>query len=318
LVKFAIFTLGKTSVEKNHFIQVLKEYPSSTSDDAKQVLQLKEDFPYSQLLHALSARLTKDHGFSNQQSELQAAAVYAADRSALKDVMTADVDEPAIIESSKAAVLATTDHAPAAASSNVAEEVIHDLEILHELKHNFELMFTESEQETPRRTTVKRETSRPKKSKASAKKKSAPAKASAKTKKPAKAKKKGVAATKKKVKKKSKPGTSEDLINEIANSKRELAPESNRQKEQLKIIEQFIKAQPSITHMKDKLAAAPTGDLSTIKTGEFGDNVVSETLVDILIKQGKKDKAIEILKKLIWKFPQKKAYFAAQIEELKR
>ena len=37
-----------------------------------------------------------------------------------------------------------------------------------------------------------------------------------------------------------------------------------------------------------------------------------------IIKQGKKDKAIEVLKKLIWKFPQKKAYFAAQIEDLKK
>ena len=50
----------------------------------------------------------------------------------------------------------------------------------------------------------------------------------------------------------------------------------------------------------------------------FGDNIVSETLVEILLKQGKKDKAIEVLKKLIWKFPQKKAYFAAQIEDLKK
>jgi predicted Zn-dependent protease len=55
-----------------------------------------------------------------------------------------------------------------------------------------------------------------------------------------------------------------------------------------------------------------------IKSGEFGDHIVSETLVEILIKQGKKDKAIEVLKKLIWKYPQKKAYFASQIEELKK
>ena len=58
--------------------------------------------------------------------------------------------------------------------------------------------------------------------------------------------------------------------------------------------------------------------LATIKSGEFGDNIVSETLVEILIRQGKKDKAIEVLKKLIWKYPQKKAYFASQIEELKK
>jgi len=43
---------------------------------------------------------------------------------------------------------------------------------------------------------------------------------------------------------------------------------------------------------------------------------VSENLAQILLSQGKKQKAIEIYKKLIWKFPQKKAYFAARIEEL--
>jgi ABC-type Zn uptake system ZnuABC Zn-binding protein ZnuA len=37
-----------------------------------------------------------------------------------------------------------------------------------------------------------------------------------------------------------------------------------------------------------------------------------------MIKQGKHEKAIDIYKKLIWKFPQKKAYFATQIEELKK
>ncbi|HEY0771202.1 MAG TPA: tetratricopeptide repeat protein, partial [Sphingobacteriaceae bacterium] len=73
----------------------------------------------------------------------------------------------------------------------------------------------------------------------------------------------------------------------------------------------------SITSAKDK-QPTPITDLNPIKTGEFGDNIVSETLVEILIKQGKKEKAVEVLKKLIWKYPQKKAYFASQIEELKK
>ena len=58
-----------------------------------------------------------------------------------------------------------------------------------------------------------------------------------------------------------------------------------------------------------------TADLSE-RSSAFTDNIVSETLVEILIKQGKKGKAVEVLRKLIWKFPQKKAYFAAQIDEL--
>jgi hypothetical protein len=109
-----------------------------------------------------------------------------------------------------------------------------------------------------------------------------------------------------------------DIIDEIAYSKNEIQPEDPKQKEQLEIIDHFIQTQPTISNSKDKPVQIQDGDLSTIKTGEFGDNIVSETLVELLLKQGKKDKAVEVLKKLIWKFPQKKTYFAAQIEELKK
>ena len=105
------------------------------------------------------------------------------------------------------------------------------------------------------------------------------------------------------------------IIDEIESTKDEIEPENPKQKEQLEMIDQFIKTQPSLTGANRQLNEE---DLTTIRAGEFNDNVVSETLVEILLKQGKKDKAIEVLKKLIWKFPQKKAYFAAQIEELKK
>jgi tetratricopeptide (TPR) repeat protein len=104
------------------------------------------------------------------------------------------------------------------------------------------------------------------------------------------------------------------LIDEIKKSKKQIKPEGPKQKEQIEIIDQFIKAQPTIS--KPKPISEPP-DL-TEKTDGFTGNIVSETLVEILLKQGKTEKAIEMLKKLIWKFPQKKAYFAAQIEGLKK
>ena len=58
-------------------------------------------------------------------------------------------------------------------------------------------------------------------------------------------------------------------------------------------------------------------DLSERST-RFGDDLVSENLAIILLRQGKKDRAIDIYKKLIWKLPQKKAYFAARIEDIKK
>jgi hypothetical protein len=110
----------------------------------------------------------------------------------------------------------------------------------------------------------------------------------------------------------------DNLLTEIKSSKKKVSPEGPKQKEQIEIIDQFIKTQPSI---KGKVASEektiPKDDLSENNL-IYNENIISETLAEILIKQGKKEKAIDVLKKLIWKFPQKKAYFAAQIEDLKK
>jgi tetratricopeptide (TPR) repeat protein len=337
-------------VEKETFIKLLARYPESTAEEAQAVIMLKEAFPYSQVLHTLSARLSKEQGFSTQTQELQQAAVYAADRGVLKEVMQAE--QLSVVKStrlsaaiSEAASVMTP--APVASQDDfdpdsVADEVMHDLEKLHELKQNFEALFIEgkanavvpaekekpkpAKTETPLPVSFHRDLSKSKKERIVELAKA--------LEEPPKTKKERIIELAKALeaqrqqpnppaveprppvkKKRDNPG--EDIIEEIASTKETIEPENEKQKEQLEMIDQFIKTQPSISNAKDKPMNIASGDLSTIKTGEFSDNIVSETLVDILLKQGKKDKAIEVLKKLIWKFPQKKAYFAAQIEELK-
>jgi len=315
-------------VDKNNFIGVLNDFSKSSEKQAQEILSLKQHYPYSQLLHALSARVSKDHGFSNQQHELQLAAVYACDRGVLKEIMTLTINDDKIVNTAVRTGNSQGLIAPVVETetdqSHVADDVIHDLERLHELKHNFEALFSEStdtndqvvvkkeiaQTEGSEDNTVKLKSGLSKKERIIALAKEADARAEAEAKE-RELEAKATPPTKKKEK------SIEGLIDEIANTKKEIDPETEKQKQQIEIIDQFIKAQPSIVNSKDKPMAAPSGDLSTIKSGEFGNNIVSETLVDILIKQGKKEKAVEVLKKLIWKFPQKKAYFAAQIEELK-
>ncbi|AYB33265.1 tetratricopeptide repeat protein [Chryseolinea soli] len=334
-------------MEKETFIKLLERYPESTAEEAQAVIMLKEAFPYSQVLHTLSARLSKEQGFSTQTQELQLAAVYAADRGILKEVMQADqlsVVKSARLSSaiSSAAAVMTDPVTPQddLDPDSLADEVMHDLEKLHELKQNFEALFIEgkaktapaeekpkpAKTETPLPVSFHRDLSKSKKERIVELAKA--------LEEPPKTKKERIIELAKALeaqrqqpnppaveprppvkKKRDNPG--EDIIEEIASTKETIEPESEKQKEQLEMIDQFIKTQPSISNAKDKPSNIASGDLSTIKTGEFSDNIVSETLVDILLKQGKKDKAIEVLKKLIWKFPQKKAYFAAQIEELK-
>jgi len=414
-------------VNKDNFIKVLHHYSVSSTQEAEDVLLLKKDYPYSQVLHTLSARVSKDHGFSSQQIELQLAAIYAADRTVLKEIMTFEEmeedDDTTGFQPAEAPVQRFFTPAPPSSQDDLANEIISDLERLHQLKHNFEMMFVEAPVDAPAVTVIPAihthhhdapESTTPavivsevvtpeniapevlvpevvtpeavapeviepevvivtpepvipevvvpaKPVEPAAADVKPPSRIIPMTP-PAAPKVKTEANPKDKEQTKSRkeriielararnPVTEEpaattpqttpaananvetprikarpprrrkeegdSLLDEITNSKAELTPENDKLKNQIDLIDQFIKSQPSFAN-KEK-PTQPSSDLTAIKTGEFADSIVSETLVEILIKQGKKDKAIEVLKKLIWKFPQKKAYFAAQIEELKK
>ncbi len=364
-------------MEKELFIDVLKHYSKSSENEALNVISLKQAFPYSQVLHALAARLTKDHSMTGKEQALQSAAIYASDRGVLKNVMTLDAlatsadlhpqtgknhatvhqvtitevpahkvvsseekhpvsvvaDPPskeeevpvaehssivtpqAVNGKAKSEFLIVSDGVSPVAVQSVADQVMDDLEKLHRLKRDFEVSFvanqahraTEALKDSESATAVHEEsgTHRSRRSRIIEAAKSL-----------IKNVKEEITAVDE-PRPPSRKRPVETIIDEIANGKQKIEPESPKQMEQIQMIDRFIQTQPTISN-KDKIIQAPEGDLATIKTGEFTDNIVSETLVEILLKQGKRDKAIEVLKKLIWKFPQKKAYFAAQIEDLKK
>jgi tetratricopeptide (TPR) repeat protein len=85
---------------------------------------------------------------------------------------------------------------------------------------------------------------------------------------------------------------------------------------QTEIIDQFIKTEPRITSASAFDKEAPTKDLAE-KSIKAPAELVSENLANIMRKQGKTDKAIEIYEKLMLKYPEKKSYFAEKIESLK-
>jgi tetratricopeptide (TPR) repeat protein len=90
-----------------------------------------------------------------------------------------------------------------------------------------------------------------------------------------------------------------------------------KKEEQVEIIENFIKTDPRIKNFKSPKGLKEREDLS-LPSVKFNDDIISENLANIMKSQGKTEQAIDIYKKLIWKFPQKKTYFASQIEELKK
>lgn len=306
-------------MEKERFLDLTRNYTALTEAETRDLDALQKEFPYSQVIHNLASRGAQDHKLETSKALLNISAVYSTDRSVLRDIITtprteriqtgeqqnveqknvevkvAEVattpkitDTPTIIESPKAIEITQVDQIDLIKVDEnlhgdaLNDEIMHDLERLKELKHNFEVTVEEFEHN--------KQNHKPPTPKAAA------------------------------VKKKEQPLTvtpepsGEGLLEEIKTTKKKIVPESQKQKEQIEIIDQFIKKQPSIAK---GVGNADGSDLAE-KNLSLTDNIVSETLVEILLRQGKKDKAIEVLKKLIWKFPQKKAIFAAQIDELKK
>ncbi|WP_439882988.1 hypothetical protein ACSX1A_07425 [Pontibacter sp. MBLB2868] len=85
---------------------------------------------------------------------------------------------------------------------------------------------------------------------------------------------------------------------------------------QLEIIDQFLKLNPRLKTMNNiKLKPEPQEDLS-LKSTKIKKGMASENLASIFLKQGKVKKALKIYEQLILKNPEKKSYFAEQIEKL--
>ncbi|WP_147275638.1 hypothetical protein [Adhaeribacter pallidiroseus] len=94
-------------------------------------------------------------------------------------------------------------------------------------------------------------------------------------------------------------------------------PKTTPANRQFEIIDQFLKANPKLkAFSNEKMRAEPLDDLA-FKSTKNTKNLASENLANIMVQQGKIKKAIKIYEHLIVKIPEKRAYFAAQIEKLR-
>lgn len=94
--------------------------------------------------------------------------------------------------------------------------------------------------------------------------------------------------------------------------------EKSEEENKEKIIDEFISTSPKISKAdKSKLASEEHKEDLSDKSSRFQADIGTEYLAEIYVEQGKIDRAISIYEKLSLKFPEKRSYFVARIEELK-
>ena len=287
-------------MNKQNFLEITRDLTQFSKENISELRVLQRAYPYSQILHALVAKIQKEAHEPEAGLSLNLAAMYATDRGLLKELMQTPVKhKPAKKKKSPK---------PKADPLPVPEVMVH-----HEADPNDEMEMIRNELlsnleslQRHRKMYLDHEYPPLDGKRMSAKKSAAMVET---------LEEKEELLTKDKPLKQNQSGPSVEEKKNLEVKKDQ--PEILNRKEQIKIINKFIKSEPSLAiKAQEKPDKIPQDDLSSNST-EFGEDLVSENLAHILINQGKKKKAIDIYKKLIWKFPQKKAYFAAQIEALK-
>lgn len=313
-------------------INFLLNNPSdATKEDILLLDEAVKNYPYAQMLHTLLAKIGNQIDSENKSTLLTTAAIYASDRSVLKEVLQSpgyleNIEEVPVYQDLPIVELKAEDgdltfndseSDEASDSSTIFDEVLKNLQKLKALREQFlflEENFEADEVIEPDEKEIGVDKARDAGTKEHVKKQNKEIKNPGK-----KRKKKIDQLLEKDLELDTK--VNEYFIAEIS-QKKEPAPVASADKKstQEEIIEKFIQEQPSIGSIRKELEKTPdeiTKDLSE-KSTKFGDDLVSENLAIILLKQGKKDRALDIYRKLIWKLPQKKAYFAARIEEIKK
>ena len=86
----------------------------------------------------------------------------------------------------------------------------------------------------------------------------------------------------------------------------------SRQVKQQAIVDRFLEANPRITPRREEIPE-PEIVSKSLSDDSF---LVSETLAEVLLKQGKTGKALDIYEKLCLKYPEKSSYFAKKIRDI--
>lgn len=322
-------------MDKERFNALLADIDQITDADVKSLNQLRKQYPYFQNQYVLIAKALKERNHPKADAFVKKAAIYVSDRGLLKGIVTGThtfekvEEEPPTPPPAKTepppkaepkATQATTTQTQEPAQKEEAADKAPDKPLLTKAKakHPVKELTTEKNTETlqeEQKVAGKTETQ-------SAPRTPTPNKAT-----PAES------------------TDNQELISELEKDLKEIrekkrllakmleqsesktttvrkpsksANKKPGRKNQSELIEKFIKNEPQM----DKNRASDDGNNSqedlASKNIRESEDFHTETLAELMVKQKKYKKAIHIYEKLSLKFPEKLAYFATQIERIKK
>jgi len=303
-------------VEKEKIVDLIRNPQNISREDIYTLEKWVSQYPYFQLGHILIAKIANDNKIPNKEVKLNYAAIYSPNRGVLKGIILRSLSDfsqyknnSIFTEQSDLANNSADEVASPPFSDPVGEELqiksdnynqkLKEEYLLKKERHESESVREEMEDEIPapkvNQNIVNEVLANLEK---------------------AKKLKKEFLDRDREAEIYSPSPSHEHQESEIETFDEEEIEENVAASNQRDLIDTFIENEKHLGKIKPRLNSENQSDLSERSTS-LSDDMVSENLATILRKQGKKEKAIDIYKKLIWKFPQKRAYFATLIEELK-
>ena len=269
------------------------QYPQDISSDTVAEMEATVDeYPYFQLLHTLIAKAKHDQQTPDAYASLGKAAVYAPDRRLLRQVfydelaLTLPSNEANILVDKPLVIIIEEDHHPAETTETNLTDVDTEEDNTVAAPDDTESLREESasswqglpeSQQLPDRVEDTDALSPSENIDDSAE--------------------------------------DSPILKQLEQTSEALSLRNKHQAEQQNIINKFVKANPSISRDTPSDEKEST-DLAA-RSSKLQDNLVTENLAEIMLRQGKVDKATDLYQKLMLKYPEKKAYFAQKIEQLK-
>lgn len=309
-------------MNKQEFLHIITHPSDISPKEAEALEEMTVNFPYCQLAHVLLAKNAHDKNHMMALQRLKTAAVYSASRTALKNLIYSEnqwhSSPSRVLESMFALVPENNEDTnieptplPYSEPSvpfiplSLEQEITEVASKWSNITENESVLSTSSTETTPEvnkpvensvlnelKATIE-ELQRTKRELAAQKQKTEQAHAESES---------------------SNTGTAEDN----AASKGVSFSEKPDRKAQIELIDKFIVSNPRMPQANEMIqSGSRLGDLAS-DSSRIDETLVSENFAVILTRQGKINKAIEIYRKLILKYPEKSSYFASRIDSLEK